>query len=78
MRGEYYEKFQSYTHKNLWRMKETSLRSIRLMTGVKFRASFVQLKSQQGRNIKKVYLKVTAREPTRNKKFIVIYVNNQA
>jgi len=59
-------------------MKETSLRSIGLMTEVKFRASFVQLKSQQGRNVKKVNLKVTAREPTRNNKCRVIYVNNQA
>jgi len=63
---------------NLWRMKETFLRSIHLMTEVKFSAYFVQLKSQQGCNIKKVNLKITAREPTRNNKFRVIYVNNQA
>jgi len=74
MLGEYYETF----HVNLWRMKETSLRSICLMTEVKFRASFVQLKSKKGRNVKKVNLKVTAREPTRNNKFRVIYVNSQA
>jgi hypothetical protein len=59
-------------------MKETSLSSIRLMTEVKFRASFVQRKRQQWRNVMKVNLKVTAREPTRNNKFRVIYVNSQA
>lgn len=58
-------------------MKETSFRSIRLMTEVKF-SPFVQLKSQQMRHVKKVNLKFTAREPTRNNIFRVIYVNNQA
>jgi len=59
-------------------MKETSLLPIRLMAEVKFRGSFVQLKSQQWHNVKKVNLKVTVREPTRNNKFRVIYLNNQA
>jgi hypothetical protein len=43
-------------------MKEISLCFIRLMTEIKFRDFFVQLKSQQGHNVKKVNLKVTARD----------------
>lgn len=58
-------------------LKETSLSSSHLPTEAKSRASFVQLESHPERRVKKVNLKVTAAEHTRNPKFRGSYVNNQ-